>query len=194
MSISHLLEDFAGVARAPDTIGAGAREDERIEAFEEGYKAGWQDAVKAASEDGERIASDFAANLQDVSFTLAEAQRDLLGQLRPLMTGMVEKVLPRMAHRTIGAHVVDALEDMARTAMEGPIRLVTAPGNAAALKALIEERGLAGVTIGTEPSLGDGQVHIRAGDREQEIDMDAVLSQIDAALSGFFDEELKESA
>ncbi|SEL27181.1 flagellar assembly protein FliH [Roseovarius nanhaiticus] len=195
MSIAHLLEDFGTeLGDISLTISDATLEQERIDAYENGYKAGWQDAVKAASEDADRVGSDFAGNLQDISFTLAEAQRDLLATLRPLLTGMVESVLPHLAHRTIGDHVVQTIERMAQTAMQGPLRLVTAPGNADALQTLIEDREMTDTTVEIEPSLGEGQIHIRATGSEQEIDLDAVLAQIDTALSGFFEEHQKDIA
>lgn len=195
MSIAHLLEDFTtGLGAQTLSISDVTLEEERVEAFENGYKAGWQDAVKAANEDADRVATDFAGNLQDISFTMVEAQRDILAALRPLMTGMIESVLPHMARRTIGDHVAQTIEGMARSAMEGPLQLVTAPANAEALRAMIEDRGLENTTVEIEPSLGDGQVHVRAAGHEQEIDLDSVLAQIDAAIAGFFEEHQKDTA
>ncbi|MFX0546654.1 flagellar biosynthesis protein [Roseovarius sp. S1116L3] len=195
MSIAHLLEDFTTETGAQSlSITDVSLEDKRLEAFESGYKAGWEDAVKAAKDEADRVSSDFAGNLQDISFTMAEAQRDLLAALRPLMTGMVNSVLPRMARLTLGDRVIETLEEMAGSVMAGPMRLVTAPNNAEALETLIEDRDITDVTIEIEPSLGDGQVHIRVAGSEQEIDLDAVLKQIDTAVSGFFEEHKKETA
>ncbi|MFX0542043.1 flagellar biosynthesis protein [Roseovarius sp. S4756] len=195
MSIAHLLQDFTTETGAQSlSISDASLEDERLEAFETGYKAGWEDAVKAAQEEADRVSSDFAGNLQDISFTMAEAQRDLLAALRPLMTGMVKSVLPKMAHHTLGDRVVETLEAMAGNAIAGPIRIMTAPINAEALETLIGDREITDVTVEVEPSLGDGQVHVRAAGSEQEIDLDAVLKQIDSAVSGFFDDHKKETA
>jgi len=195
MGISHLLEDFATPSGALGlSISDVSLEQERAEAFEDGYKAGWQDAVKAANDDAGRVSSDFAGNLQDISFTLAEAQRDLMSALRPLLTGMVNSVLPKLARQTIGDRVIETVETMARGAIDGPVCLITAPGNAEALEALIEERQLTGVTVETEVTMGNGQVHVRAAGNEQEIDIDAVLTQIDAAVTGFFEDQNKDRA
>lgn len=195
MSISHLLEDFATEPGAQNiSISDISLEEERVEAFETGYKAGWQDAVKAANEDADRVSSDFAGNLQDISFTLAEAQRDLLAALRPLMTNMVNSVLPQLARKTLGDRVLETLDAMAHTAVTGPVRLITAPGNAEALQSLVEDRELQNVIIEIESSLGDGQVHVRAAGGEQEIDLDAVLKQIEVAVTGFFEDHKKDTA
>ena len=189
MSIAHLLEDFGS---GPDahTISMSdvSLEEQRLQAFENGYKAGWEDAVKAQNQDASRISTDFAANLEDLSFTLQEAQCSLMSALRPLLTGMVASVLPRLAHATLGARVVETLEDMARNATGGGAELVTAPNNVGALEKLLQDNDISTATVTAEASLGEGQVHLRLGTSEREIDLDTVLSQIGEALGGFLGE------
>lgn len=189
MSISHLLEDFGSDPDA-HTISMSdvSLEEQRLQAFENGYKAGWEDAVKAAADDAARISTDFAANLEDLSFTFSEAQSSLLGALRPLLTGMVESVLPRLARETLGARVIETLEGMARDATGTGAELVTSPGNVAALEQLLQDNNLLTTRVTGEPSLGDGQVHLRVGANEREIDLDSVLVQIETALAGFLDD------
>ena len=187
MTISHMLQDFGdGEDRNTISISAMSLEDERLEAFEKGYKAGWEDALKAQDGDRSRISADFAANLQDLSFTHREAQTGLIAGLRPLLTGMVETVLPRMAHATLGARVVEMLLDHAQKTCDGPARIVTSPANVEALEALIESQDGIDVIVTSEPSLGDGQVHIQVGQSEAEIDLGAVLHEIEEAVAGFF--------
>ncbi len=195
MTIVHLLEDFSASSGSHSIAMTDVSlEEHRLEAFESGYKAGWEDAVKAADEEASRISTDFAGNLQDMAFTLQEAQSGLLAALRPLLTGMVNSILPRLARQTLGTRVLETLDEVAREAADGPLEVVTAPQNLGVLQALIEERGIAAVRLIAEPSLGGGQVHVRAGGNEQEIDLDEVLARIDAAMTGFFDEARKETA
>ncbi|RKF13031.1 flagellar biosynthesis protein [Roseovarius spongiae] len=188
MSIAHLLRDFgSGDPRDTISISQVSLEDERLESFEKGYKAGWDDAIKAQEGDRTRISADFAANLQDLSFTCQEAQAGLLAGLRPLLTGMVETVLPRLAHATLGVRVIELLEEQAKQAGDAPAQIVTSPADAGALESLLETVERADVTVRPEPSLGEGQVHIRVGESEARIDLDAVLREIEAAVSGFFE-------
>jgi flagellar assembly protein FliH len=195
MSISHLLEDFSkDVGAHSISLSDVSLEEQKIKAFEDGYKAGWQDAVKAANDDMDRISTDFAGNIQDISFTLAEAQRDLLEALRPLLTGMVDSILPHLARKTLGERVIETLDSMIRGATSGQIELITAPSNANCLRTLLDDHDFDDAIVTAEASLGDGQVHVRAGGTEQEIDVDAVLKQIDLAVTGFFEENLKDTA
>lgn len=193
--ISHLLEDFTIATDGQNRSMSGAAlEEQRLEAFESGYKAGWGGAVQAGNDDASRISSDFAANLQDISFTIAEARSDMLAALRPLMTGMVNSVLPRLMRKAVGEHVIETLDRMAQNAASGPVELTTAAVNVNALQALIDDHQLSNVMISTQPSLGEGQIFIRVADTEQEIDLDAVLEQIDSAVIGFYEEKQKDTA
>ncbi|PVA09659.1 flagellar biosynthesis protein [Pelagivirga sediminicola] len=195
MSIAHLLEDFSSVSSGQSiSITDVSLEEHRLQGFENGYKAGWEDAVKAANDEASRISSDFAGNLQDISFTLQEAQLGILAAMRPLLSGMVNTVLPQLARQSLGLRVLDTLEGMARAVADGPVEIVTAPGNIDALQALIDERNIADVRLTGEPTMGEGQVHVRAAGSEQEIDLDAVLGQIETAVNDFFEDKQKDIA
>ncbi|MCZ4352885.1 flagellar biosynthesis protein [Roseovarius aestuarii] len=189
MSIAHLLEDFGSGPKAHTvSLTDVSLEDQRLQAFENGYKAGWEDAVKAQNQDAARISADFAANLADLSFTFQEAQNSLLTALRPVLNSIVVSVLPRLAHDTLGVRVIETLEDMARGAISEDATLVTSPDNAEALEALLQDNNISTVHVTAERSLGEGQVHLKLGNSEREIDLDTVLAQIGTAVSGFLDE------
>lgn len=190
MGISHLLEDF-GSAQDEHTIHLSdvSLEEQRLEAFEKGYSAGWDDSVKAAKDDASRISADFSSNLMDLSFTVQEAQTGLMSSLKPLLKGMVEQVLPRLARDSLGNRVIETIQSMAGEASKGQIRIITAPANLAALETLTE--GLIGmdVTLLSEISLGEGQVHIEVAGDEREINLDRVLGEISQAVDAFFDDQ-----
>ena len=195
MSIGHLLEDFGEFARGtPVAITDVSLEEQKLEAFEKGYQAGWDDSAKAQSDDSRHIASDFSQNLQELSFTYHEAHAAVLKSLEPLLRQMVETVLPQAAHQTLGARLTDVLHELAKKQGAQPVELVTSPSNVTALEELVTAETAMPVTITEEPSLGDGQVYIRFGQVEREIDLTEVLQGIDQAVSGFFEENRKETA
>lgn len=193
--IAHLLEDFGALAEGdPVSLSEESLEEVRLEAFENGYQAGWDDAAKAQKDDMMRISADFAGNLRDLSFTYHEACNGMLAALRPVLTGMVETVLPKLAHQTLGARVVEHLESLASEALAQPVEIVIAPANLEALETLLEGRDDLPTRLRAEPSMGEGQVHLRIGATEQEIDLDSVLADIAQAMSGFVSQTQKESA
>ena len=197
MSVTHLLEDFGQSLAETDFDGSRtteAIETRRLEAFEEGYKAGWDDAVAAQADEKSRISADFAKNLQDLSFTYHEAYSHVIKAINPLLQQIVESVLPELARRTLGPHVVEQLGEMAKGQAETNVEIVVAPANFEALEQLMQQEFGFPVRVVQEASLGDGQVHLRFGSSERQIDLDEVLAGIGQAVAGFFHETKKEAA
>lgn len=188
MGISHLLEDF-GTTMSGKTVSMSdvTLEEERLDSYETGYKAGWDDAVKAQEGDSRRISSDFAQNLDDLGFTVTEATQAVLQDLRPLLEELVQKVLPKLAHESLGLRVTELLTDAVAQGMDTEIEITTSPANLAALEALVEAGDNTRVTLRSEDTLGEGQVQMRLGSQEREIDLTTVLSEIQGAISEFFD-------
>ena len=195
MSIAHLLEDFGAYARGnPVALTDVSLEEQRLEAFEKGYQAGWDDSVKAAQEDTRHVSADLAHNLQDLSFTYHEAYTAVLGSFRPLLDQMISSVLPTLMRQSLGAQVADALHDLAREQGPQPIEIVTAPANVAAIETLLDLEDGLNLTVTEEPSLAEGQVHIRFGPHEREMDLQRVITQIEGLVTDFFEENRKDIA
>lgn len=194
MSIAHLLEDF-GTARQKSSVVSLSDvdfEEEKLEAFENGYTAGWDDAVKSQSEDQTKVSSDFARNLQDLSFTYHEAHSHVIKAMNPLLQQIVEAVLPEVAHKTIGLRVVEQLREMARGQAGQTVEIRVAPANVAAMEKLIDQELAFPVGVSEDPALGEGQAYMRFGTSERQIDLDEVLAGIGQAVAGFFHETKKE--
>jgi flagellar assembly protein FliH len=108
MAISHLLEDFGPQTQTDGAyvITDDALEEARLASFDSGYQAGWDDASAAHAAEQSHISSDFAQNLRALTFTYQDAHRHILEKLKPLLTQMVETILPDVAHDTLGNQVV----------------------------------------------------------------------------------------
>ena len=194
MSIAHLLEDFGAYASGkPLSMTDVSLEEYRLEAFEKGYQAGWDDSAKAQSDTVSHVSADLAQNLQELSFTYQEAYSAVLAALRPLLEQTVQQVLPKLAHQSLGAQVVEQLNDLACGHGRLPVEIVAAPTNLAVLETLSEKELPMPVSVIAEPTLADGQVYLRFADKEREVDLGAVLSAIGSAIDGFFEEQLKET-
>lgn len=188
MGISHLLEDF-GNLRGEQTrvIGDSALEDVRLEAYEAGYKAGWDDAVSAQDTDARRVSSDFASNLSNLSFTCEDAYQTMLRGLRPVLDTAVAKILPRVAAASLTPRVSELLHDALATGTRPSMELHVAPENIPSLEGLLDGFDTVPVTIVPAQTLGPGQVQISVGTSEHEIDLDHVLTEINRAVDAFFD-------
>lgn len=164
----------------------GAIEEAKLAAYEQGYKAGWDDAAAAQSEDQGRIRADLARNLQQLSFTYQEARAHILKSVEPLLEEMVNRLLPETARKTLAPMVLEQVMPMAGELTGQPVALVLNPAARAAVEGLIEQATGLPMVIEEEPTLPEGQVCIRLGDSEAQVDLSRVTADIAAAVRDFF--------
>lgn len=196
MSITHLLEDFGGPrAQALPSMSAPDEEEletRRLAAFEEGYQAGWDDAVQAHTKDKLRITSDLAQNLLDMSFTYNEAYTHLFRDLRPLLKEIVDKLLPRTMRDVIGPRIVEELQRAATSNLSGEAHILVNPGLVDLVGSLIEREDSFPVSVRGDARLAEGQAQLSLSDREIEINLDEIIAEISAALDAFTHDLQKE--
>jgi len=187
------LEEFSThiVSNDPKLATNTSLEEHRLEAFEQGYKAGWDDAAAAQSEEQSRVAADFARNLQELSFTYHQARGQILGSLEPLLKEMVTKVLPKLASDNLSQTIVDEVLAVSQTQTEAGIQIVISPSNRPALERLLETQDNLDVTIIDEPSMAEGLAYLRFAQTENQIDLQSVLSGFSQSIDGFFEQQQK---
>jgi len=162
-------------------------EETKLAAYDSGYSAGWEDAAAAQSEDQTRVQADLARNLQGLSFTFHEARQHVLHALQPLMSEMVARLLPAIARETLPQVVLEQVMPMAERLADAPIALVLNPSARAAVEALLEQATGLPLVVTEEPSLSDGQVYLKFGDTETQVNLDRATAEITAAVRGFFE-------
>lgn len=172
------------------TPGTVAGEEARLAAYETGYKAGWDDAAEAEATAQGHIRTDLARNLQEMSFTYHEARTAVLKQIKPLMHGIVTRVLPELARDTLGHTVTERLQPLARGAAEAPVRLMCNPAERDVLIEALGDQDLLPLEVEADPLLAEGQVHLTFGDVEEMIDLDGAITSISGAVAAFFHTEL----
>ncbi|GAW36395.1 hypothetical protein RA2_03465 [Roseovarius sp. A-2] len=192
MTIAHLLEDFGESLRGTAiSITDISLEEERLAAFETGYQAGWDDAVKSQKEDERRITADLAQNLQDLTFTYEEAYAAVLNALHPLLEQMVATVLPPLSQDTLAPRLAEILQEKALDHGRQPIVIAAAPGDMNRMETLTETLPGLDITLAEDDTLAPGQIFLRFGETEEEVNLDSVLRAIEHAVSGFFEENRK---
>lgn len=177
----------ASSTRATIVTDANQMEDIRMQAYEQGYTAGWDDAAAAQSEDQSRIQADFARNLQSLGFTFHEARMHVLRAVQPLLTEIVSCLLPEMAREGLASVALEILMPLADEMADAPVTLVLNPASRPAVEALLEQATGLQLTVLEEPTLGEGQVYLRLGDVETRVDLDRATADIAAAVRDFFD-------
>lgn len=187
MSIAHLLHDFGALSQGkPVAITDVSLEEERLEAFEKGYQAGWDDCVKSQVEDGRRITADLVQNLQDIGFTYEEVHGEIMGAMQRLLQQIMQTVLPPLSHAMLVPQVTEILHDLLETNGRQPVQLTAGPADLAILRRLSAEMPDLACTLTEDQTLASGQVLLRLGESERTLDMPDVLLRIEHAVSGFF--------
>ena len=189
MTVSIALEDFAFAASnaaGPDFVPKDQVAASESAAYEQGYSAGWDDAIRADEEAQARISAEFARNLQDLGFTFHEARAHVMRAMEPLLIEMVSKFLPAVAAEGLAALVLEEILPLADQAADGPIDLMVPVGLGAKLEALLADHSAIPVRMVEEPSLGEGQVLLRSSKLEKRIDLDEAISKVSDALSALY--------
>jgi flagellar biosynthesis/type III secretory pathway protein FliH len=167
-------------------VEATVVEEAKVASFEQGYSAGWEDAVAAQNGDESRIRADLARNLQSLAFTFQDARSHVLQSVRPLILEMVERLLPEVAREALAPTVVEVLTPMAESLADAPLVLVLNPSVRGAVEDLVGRATGLPMVIEEEPSLPEGQVYIRFGPTETKVDLSQVTSDIATAVRAFF--------
>ena len=176
----------AGDGTLQPLVEASAVEEAKVVGFEQGYTAGWDDAVSAQQGDQTRIRADLARNLQSLAFTFQDARSHVLQSIQPLMLEMINRLLPEIARAALAPTVLEALTPLAADLADAPLTLVLNPAVRAQVEDLVAGATGLPLAIEEEPSLPEGQVYIRFGTAETKVDLSQVTADIAAAVRAFF--------
>jgi flagellar biosynthesis/type III secretory pathway protein FliH len=190
MSTSHLFQDFG--TEQPIKTGRTAMaveeiEDLKLQAFENGYQAGWDDAVKAQSNTRTHVASGLASSLQSASFEYHELRATLNASVRGIMMQMAETILPMIAKASLGAHIQERITEATRDALDRPIEIAIAPESEEAVRAVLSDKVPDPFVLVPDPLMDSTQAILRLGSRETEINLDRVMVDIGTAITTFFE-------
>jgi len=194
-SLAHRYPDFGSPQNTPtpeSDLPDDALEEIQLASFDAGYQAGWEDAAKAQASSADKAVEDVAQNLQDLSFSHREAYLKLSASMRPVLTQIVEKLLPKAARTFVGIHLVDQIAMLMDEHAETAIEIVVAAENVEQLQVLLNDTVQVPFAIVSEPALACGQAYLRVGQTEREINLDAVLSGISEAVEAFYEHTSKE--
>ncbi len=164
-----------------------ALEDAKLASYDQGYSAGWEDAVAAQSDEQGKLRADLARHLQALGFSYQEARMHVLKAIEPLLIEIVGRLLPDLARETLAPVVLEALMPMAETLADTPVTLVMNPAARPAIELLLDRATGLPLILLDEPTLGEGQVYLRLGSVETEVNLDRAVADITAAVRGFFD-------
>lgn len=187
MSIAHLLEDFTLQAGGTKlhVLDEDALEEQRLAAFEQGYSAGWEDAVQAQAQSRSQIAAELAKSLEDMSFTYHEAVSSMAQSLEPMFQSLTKAVLPETLDRGFAVRLVEQLTDMARTQIGQPMQIFVPIGRVDEVENLIPNELSSPAQVIEDSTLEPGQARLKVGISQREVDCRALLAAIDGAFQAY---------
>lgn len=178
------LEDFGSAASIrPAMPAAGSGAPDR---FDDGFNAGWDDAMAQVEAEQTRVAEGLAERLDSLEHDQRAATAAALAALEPTLRDIFDKLLPRTAER---AFLPLLLEEIGSLLAEGHLRPVlhVAPEEEAAVLRLLVRAAIGPdrLTVRPEPALSVSQALIRWEGQERQLDLEGVLSALDDALETF---------
>ena len=192
MSIAHIYQEFGGDKLVFGTVISQENRDidaEKLQAFEDGYQAGWKDSNSSALESREAISASIAKNLQEMSFGYHEARRKLLDSISPLFEIIFSKLLPEVSRATIGPIIVEDVTKLVRDQLDQRIEICVSKIDFEAVNSFLEEQIREPFTLSTETTLAEGQVFLRLGGQEREINFAKLISKIQNRTFSLFELE-----
>ncbi len=188
MTIAHLLEDFASFTEDTEQQDNAeeAIEVSRLDGFEKGYQAGWDDSTNAHNQEMRNLSAEFSQNLQDFGFTYHEAFLHLTNSIEPLLQTILEKILPETAHEFLIHKVISEIKLLTNALSEPYVLATLNQANSERLKSLTSSDANVIINIQVDNSMPDSQVIFQISGNEYSFDMDLTISQIKQLVSNYF--------
>ncbi len=190
------LQDFDTLAAPPSAeaspdLDESALEAQRLESFEAGYRAGWEDALKAHSEDGAQVSAALAQQLQELSFTYDEAYGHMKTAIAPLLKDLVTSLLPKLARHTLGAHLVEQIEAHSHEIGKPGVEIAVSPAMLGTVSPMAEGEYAFPINVIADDTLSDEQADLRFGETERQIDLSGLIAAVTDAVDGFAHDNLR---
>lgn len=199
MTIAHLLEEFGrGAEHAVTSLGLTTVspdmvEAARLEAYEEGYKAGWDDAIGANTAEHLQLAADLSQNLRDMAFTYHEAVTHVTKALGGVFDGMLTHFLPEAAQLALAPKVQEVIAALPIQSNSMPLTIAVADDNLRIMEKVAEATDHEAIEVVADGDLTAGQVSLRFGPQEVALDFDALLEELRLALAATLPNACKEA-
>lgn len=177
--------EMADLAEGPSVLMPEDLEDLRLSAYERGFLAGWEDAVRQSDAEASDRQSRVAARIEAMTFGYHEARAEILKGLAPVFAAMVEPVLPAAARATLVPLIVQQVLPLAMAALDRPLTLRVPPGTKADVEAALSGLALPPLVVTETADLTDLQAEIVADTDEIRLDLSLVLTRIEAVLADF---------
>lgn len=194
MTIAHLLEQFGsdGLGTMEQALPDVSLEEHQLEAFEQGYQAGWDDSAKAHAEEQSCVSYELSQAMQEISFGYREAYCEVMKDLAPVLRDMLSKILPVIAKNALAARVAEQLVELLQDGSDGVVLIRVSPSDYEAMNAVLSKNTSLPLKIEIDPERAVGQVQLATPLSEFRLETAPVIAGITSALDAYLSEVFKE--
>lgn len=189
MVTASIFQDFGSNLPTTVTPSDAERsdiEDQKLEAFENGYQAGWEDAAKAQFATNATVSSTLATSLQSASLDYNDMKTSMQNSVNDVMQMVIKTILPRIAKDSLGVYICDEIKKLAEKKLEGQINLFVNEANLRQIEISCADVIPESHKIIIDKSISEDRVAIRFGENESVVDTRLVVSNISEAISEYF--------
>ncbi len=180
------LEDFGPVALQPVQLDSvDTTEEERLVVFEQGYSAGWDDAVKAQAENSAIASEDLVNHLRDLSFTFHEAVQHMASELEPFLQALVEQLVPEVVEHSVVLRIADQLGKTAGLEQNNLVLLRCSPQRHAFLTSALNASVDMPLAVTVDRNLAPDAVILEFGSNAQDFDFSSISQHIRNAIDAY---------
>ena len=191
MTITNLLEDFSAFKKInfhDPTSDDDGFDLVRLEGFDAGYKAGWDDATAAVKANSTIISDAISKNLSNLTFTYHDARTAVLNELGPIIKELTQSVLPKVLHSSLSDIIVETIDGIADRNSCPTVHLKVHPDQLESLGKILATRIDMPFDIIADPTLHKSTTLLEVGKSELEIDFTQYFEKISQTLTTFFSE------
>lgn len=182
LEVFEILQDPEGpVVLMPDDV-----EDIRLNAYERGYVAGWDDCANQNSDDQADRRAAVERQIEQLGFTYHEARGHMLKSIEPLLEAILETLLPAAIRCATIPQVLEQLMPLAHASTDTPLQLNVAMGQKSAFLSAFEGQILPPLEIVENADLAEGTASFSIGGMQTRIDLSGVSQALEASVRKFY--------
>lgn len=161
-------------------------EDLRLNAYERGYTAGWDDAMRQADDETRARQEALVRLAEGLNFTYHEAQAHVLGALEPLLQAIAARILPQLARSALVQAVSEELMSVATELAATPVELRVPPGMKTDFEVGFEGLALPPLAIAECEDLPAGVAEFAGGARQTRVDLAGIAERMADTIARFY--------
>lgn len=191
MSISHILSDFTALQATADFQQPDAMETFRLEVFETGYKAGWDDAAKAYDETNTRLSNDVLRNLCDLSLEHQSNYAQLQTRLTTIVNEISNVLIPTVADQSFAPKLIFFVEQQLKDTGMDTLDLHLDSKTARRLGDLMTPDLAGRINLKVSPDLSETQAILQINGDAIEFTFKDAIEKLSDELAGFLSQQTK---